>query len=84
MTVKDFEMPEKQASSGRLASQAARLKLLLRILGIFLPIALFGAAILVGLVFWVTLMPVLGTIAVVLTIAATISAILAAFILIEP
>jgi uncharacterized membrane protein len=49
-----------------------------------LPIALFGAAILVGLVFWVTLMPILGTISVVLTIAATILSLIAAFIFFKP
>jgi len=80
MTIDEGEMREGQEVPGRYSSQIARLKLLLRTLAIFLPIALFGAAILVGLVFWVTLIPVLGTIAVVLTIAGTILSLLAAFI----
>jgi hypothetical protein len=84
MTVKDFEMPEKQSPPGRYAAQLARLRSLLRTLGILLPMALFGAAILVGLVFWVTLTPIFGTIAAVLTIAATILSLLAAFILFKP
>lgn len=84
MTVEKAEIRDKQTYSGRYASQINRLKLLLRSLAIFLPIALFGAAILVGLVFWVTLIPVLGTIVVVLTIAAVVFSIPAAFILIEP
>ncbi|HEX9617935.1 MAG TPA: hypothetical protein VGA03_11025 [Anaerolineales bacterium] len=84
MTIDEAEMREEKAYTGRYSSQIARLKLLLRTLAIFLPIALFGAAILVGLVFWVTLIPVLGTIAVVLTIAGTILSLLAAFIFFKP
>ena len=77
--VEDVKVSEESTSSGRLGSQIARMKSLLRILAIFLPIALFSAAILVGLVFWVTLIPIWGTIAVVLTIIATILSLMAAF-----
>jgi hypothetical protein len=83
MTVEEAKIREEQNYTSRYGPQIARLKLLLRTAAIFLPIALFGAAILVGLIFWVTLMPVLGTIAVVLTIAATFFSILAAFIFFE-
>jgi hypothetical protein len=80
MTVSEAEVREEQASPGGITSRVDRLKLLLRTLAIVLPVALFGAAILVGLVFWVTLMPVLGTIAIILTAAATVLSLLAAFI----
>jgi uncharacterized membrane protein len=84
MTIEEAEIREEKSYSGRYAAQLARLKSLLRTLAILLPIALFGAAILVGLVFWVTLMPILGTISVVLTIAATILSLIAAFIFFKP
>ena len=80
MTISEAELPEEQAAPAEQITKFARLKLLLRVLAIALPVALFGAAILIGLVFWVTLMPVLGTIAVILTAVATVLSLIAAFV----
>jgi len=62
----------------------SRWKSRLRILVLISPIALFSAAILVSLVFWVTLNPLFGQIAIGLAVIALILALFVALLMLEP
>ena len=62
----------------------SRWKSLLRIVLIFSPMVLFSMAILVSLVFWVTLNPLFGQIAIGLAVVALILALFVALLMLEP
>jgi uncharacterized membrane protein len=62
----------------------SRWKSRLRIVLLISPFALFSAAILVSLVFWVTLNPLFGQIAIGLAVVALILALFVAFLMLGP
>jgi uncharacterized membrane protein len=62
----------------------SRWKSRLRIFLLISPFALFSAAILVSLVFWVTLNPLFGQIAIGLAVVALILALFVAFLMLGP
>ena len=79
MTVADLDKPE-DSKPQKDSGIVSRMRGLLIIAALVAPLLLFGAAMLVGLGFYFTGNPIFGTITIVLVIAATLLAVVAAFL----